>query len=26
MGGVDDKLRQRITFTTDHFSAYAIAF
>ena len=26
MGGVDDKLGQRITFTTDHFSAYAIAF
>lgn len=25
MGGTDDKLRRRITFTTDHLSAYAIA-
>jgi hypothetical protein len=26
MGGVDDKLLQSITFTTDHLSGYAIAF
>jgi len=25
MGGVDDKVRRRITFTTDHLSGYAIA-
>lgn len=25
MGGLDDKLTQTITFTTDHFSGYAIA-
>jgi hypothetical protein len=26
MGGVDDKLLQQITFSTSHFSGYAIAF
>lgn len=26
MGGIDDKVARSITFTTDHFSAYAIAF
>ena len=25
MGGVDDRANQRITFTTDHFSGYAVA-
>lgn len=25
MGGVDDRARKRITFTTDHFSGYALA-
>ena len=25
MGGIDDRLLRRITFTTDHFSGYAIA-
>ena len=25
MGGVDDKLLRRVTFTTPHFSAYAVA-
>jgi hypothetical protein len=26
MGGVDNKLTRSVTFTTDHFSGYAIAF
>ena len=25
MGGVDDRVNKRITFTTDHFSGYAVA-